>query len=58
MYVPGISQSLIASTIASVGDLVWSLTSSRFLNSVHVDTAALLARLEDRLVLGSGVGRR
>ena len=48
-YVPGISQSLSASTIASVGD---RLTSGRFLSSVHLDTAALLARLEDRLVLG------
>ena len=32
---------------------LWRLTSSRFLSSVHVNTAALLARLEDRLVLGS-----
>ena len=31
---------------------LWRLTSGRFLSSVHVDTAALLARLEDRLVLG------
>ena len=32
---------------------LWRLTSRRFLSSsVHVDTAALLAHLEDRLVLG------
>ena len=31
---------------------LWRLTSGRFLSSVHVNTAALLARLEDRLVLG------
>ena len=30
---------------------LWRLTSGRFLSSVHVNTAALLARLEDRLVL-------
>ena len=31
---------------------LWRLTSGRFLSSVHVNTAALLACLEDRLVLG------
>ena len=31
---------------------LWRLTSGRFLSSVHANTAALLARLEDRLVLG------
>ena len=31
---------------------LWRLTFGRFLSSVHVNTAALLARLEDRLVLG------
>ena len=48
-YVPGISQTQSASTGTGSRQLGFF---GDFLSSVHVDTAALLACLEDRLVLG------